>query len=154
MTFIRDQQQNYVYSKHAVNMPLQLLPRNCFFTVGRVFWLNQINRHSPKYSESRSWSGLYVYFYLKKVTFLHSFSKQKYVGQAGSDLQFVLAVITKSDSRLTFLFLVVVMGGGRVGPANLNKPEEFSLHLYLIDNGLMLPPGVKVVISTASCDSL
>ena len=89
----------------------------CIYTLRfwEVFWLNLTNGHRPKYSESCVLSGLYVSLCLKNVTFLHSFSKQKYVGQAGSDLQFVLAVITKYDSRLTFLFLVVVVVGGRGG---------------------------------------
>ena len=42
---------------------------------------------------------------------------------------------------------------GAEGPAYLSKPEEFSLQLCLIEGGLLLPPGVKVVTSTARCDS-
>ena len=44
---------------------------------------------------------------------------------------------------LTFLFLV-----GAEGPAYLSKPKEFSLQRFLIEGGLLLPPGVKVVTST------
>ena len=73
----------------------------------------------------------------------------KYVGQAGPDLQFLLAVISIYDSRLTFLFLV-----GAEGPAYLSKPQEFSLQLCLMEGGLLLPLGVKVISSTARCDSL
>ena len=51
------------------------------------------------------------------------------------------------DSHLTFLFLV-----GAEEPAYLSKPEEFSLQLCLIEGGLLLPPGVKVVTSTGRCD--
>ena len=85
-----------------------------------LFWLNQINGHSLKYSESRVLSGLHVCFCLKNVTFLHSFCKRKYVGQAGTYLQYVLVVMNIYDSRLTFLFLVEAEGS-----AYLSKPEEF-----------------------------
>ena len=94
----------------------------------------------------------YVFLFLKNVTFLHSFYTRKHVGEAGPDLQFVLVVMSKYDSRLTFLFLV-----GAEGPAYLSKPEEFSLQLCLIGGGLLLPPDVKVLTSTATstarCDS-
>ena len=62
MAFTPDQQQNYVYSKHAINVSLKLTFRNSFFAVGGVFWLNQINGHNLKYSESRVSSALYVSF--------------------------------------------------------------------------------------------
>ena len=146
MTFSRDQHQNYVYSKHAINTSLKLPFRNSFFTVGWVFWLNQINGHSPKYSESRLSSGLNVTLCLKNVTFLHSFCKRKHIGQAGQDLQFVLIVTSIYDSGLTFLFLV--------GVEYLSKPEVFSLRPFLIEGGHLLPSGVKMVTSTARCNSL
>ena len=130
-------------------MSLKSSFRNSFFTVGEVLWLNQINGHSPKYSEIRASSGLYVSLCLKNVTFLHSFYKQKHVRQAGPNLQFILVVISKYDSRLTFLFLV-----GAEGPAYLSKPEEFLYQLCLIEGGLLLPPDVKVLTSTTRCDSL
>ena len=114
-----------------------------------MFRLNQINGHSPKYSESHVSSGFYVSLCLKNVTFLYSFCERKHVGQAGPDLQFVLVVMSIYDSRLTFLFLV-----GAEGPAYLSKPKKFSLQLCLIEGGLLLPPGVKVVTSRARCDSL
>ena len=73
----------------------------------------------------------------------------KYEGQARPDLKFILEVMSKYDSRLTLLFLV-----GAEGPANLSKPEEFSLQLCLIEGGLLLPPDVKVSTSTVTCDFL
>ena len=130
-------------------MSFKLSFRNSFFTVGGVFRLIQINGHSPKHSESRVSSGLYVSICLKNVTIFHSFCKRKHVGQAGPDLKFVLVVMSIYDSRLTFLFLV-----GAERRAYLSKPEEFSLQLCLIEVGLLLPPSVKVVTSTARCDSL
>ena len=114
-----------------------------------MFWLNQINGHIPKHSESRVSSGLYVYLCLKNVTILHSFCKRKQVGQVGPDLQFALVVMSIYDSHLTLLFLL-----GTEGPAHLSKPEEFSIQLCLIEGSLLLPPSVKVVTSTARCDSL
>ena len=120
-----------------------------WFFLPRLFWLNQINGHSPKYSESRVSSGLYVSLCLKNVTILYSFCKQKHVGQKGPDLQFTLVGISIYDSRLTFVFLVRAEG-----PVYLSKLEEFLLQLCLIEYGLLLPPGVKVVISTARCNSL
>ena len=149
MAFTRDQQQNYVYPKHVINISLKFSFRNSFFTVGGVFWLNQINGHSPKHSKSRVSSGLYVSYCLKNVTILYSFCKRKHVGQAGPDLQFVSVVMSVYDSHLTFLFLV-----GEEGPAHLSKPEEFSLKPCLIEGGLLLRPSVKVVTSTGRCDSL
>ena len=62
--------------------------------------------HSPKYSESRVSSGMYVFLCLKNVTFLHSFCKRKHIDHVGPDLRFVLVVMSIHDSRLTFLFLV------------------------------------------------
>ena len=59
------------------------------------------------------------------------------------DLQqdfFVLVVMSIYDFRLTFLFLV-----GAEGPGYLSKTEEFSPQLCLIEGGLLLPLGVKVV---------
>ena len=106
-------------------------------------------RKQPKILWSCISSGLYVSLGLKNVTFLHSFCKWKHVGQAGPDLQFLLAVISIYDSRLTFLFLV-----GADRPAYLSKPEEFSLQLCLMEGGLLLPPGVKAISSMARCDSL
>ena len=114
-----------------------------------MFWLNQINGHNPKYSESRVSSGLCVSLCLKNVTFLHSFCKWKHVGRVGLDLQFTLVVVSIYDSRLTFLFPV-----GAEGPAYLSKAEEFSIQLCLIEGGLLLPPGVQVVTSTMRYDSL
>ena len=105
--------------------------------------------HSPKYSGSRVSSGLYAFFCLKNVTFLHSFSKRKHIGHVGPDLQFVWVVKSIYDSLLRFLFLV-----GAEGPAYLSKPEEFLLQLCLIEGRLLEPPDVKVVTSTARCDSL
>ena len=66
------------------------------------------------------------------------FLQGKHVGQVGPDLQFILVVMSKYNSRLTFLFLV-----GAEGPVYLSKPEEFSLQLCLIEGGLLLPPDVK-----------
>ena len=129
-------------------MSLTLLFRNSFFTVGGVFWVNQINGHSPKYSKSHVSSGLHVFLCLKNVTFLHSTGKWKHVGQAGPDLQFVLVVISIYDSRLTFLLLV-----GTEKLPYWSKPEEFSLQPYLIEGCLLLLLGGKVVTSTARCNS-
>ena len=75
------------------------------------------------------------------------FLQGKHVDRAGPD--FILVVMSKYDSRLTLLFLV-----GAEGPANLSKPEEFSLQLCLIEGGLLLPPDVKVSTSTVMCDFL
>ena len=77
------------------------------------------------------------------------FKQERHVGQAGPDLQLILVLMSKYDSRLTLLFLV-----GAEGPANLSKPEEFSLQLCLIEGGLLLPPDVKVSTSTVTCDFL
>ena len=114
-----------------------------------MFWLNQINGHSQKYSESRVSSGLYVSLCLRNGTFPNSFCKRKHVGLVGPDLQFLLVVTSIYDFLLTFLFPV-----GAEGPAYLRKPEEFSLQLCLIEGGLLLLPNVKVLASTARCDSL
>ena len=105
--------------------------------------------YNPKYFESRVLSGLYVSLCLKNITILHSLCKRKNVRQAGPDLQFVLVAMSIYDSRLTFLFLV-----GAEGPAYLSKTEKFSLLLCLIEDGLLLPPGVRVSASTTRCDSL
>ena len=72
------------------------------------------------------------------------FLQGKHVGRAGPDLEFILEVMTKYDSRLTLLFLV-----GAEGPAYLNKTEEFSDQLCLNEGGLLLPPDVKVLTSPA-----
>ena len=77
------------------------------------------------------------------------FLQRKHVRQVGPYLQFILVVMSKCDSHLTFLFLV-----GAEGPSYLSKPEEFSLQLCLIEGGLLLPLDIKVLTSTARCDSL
>ena len=149
MTFTQDQQQNFVYSNHAVKMSLKLSFRNSFFIVGGVFWLSQINGHSPKYSESHVLCCLYVSLCLKNVPFLHSFYKRKQVGKTGLNLQFVVVVVSLYDSRLTFLFSV-----GAKRPAYLSKPEEFTLQPCLIEGGILLPPDFKVFPPTVRCESL
>ena len=110
-----------------------------------MFWLNQINGHSPKYSDSRAC----IFPLFKECNIPPFFLQGKHVDQAGPDLQLILVVASKYDSRLTLLLLV-----GAEGPANWTKPEEFPLQLCLIEGGLLLPPDVKVLTSTARCDSL
>ena len=129
MSFTRDQQQNYVYSKHAIQVSLKLSFRNSFLTVGGAFWLNQIKGDGLKYSESCVSSGLYVSLFLKNVTYLHSFCKWKHIGKGGG-----FTVCLGSDKYVLFSFA--------------------PLQLFLIEGGLFLPPEIKVVTSTARCESL
>ena len=68
-------------------------------------------------------------------------------GEAWSSV--VLVEMSIYDSRLTFLFLV-----GAEGTAYFSILEEFSRQVRLIEGGLLLTPGVKVVTSTAKCGSL
>ena len=64
-----------------------------------------------------------------------------------------LAVCFGSDEYIWFPFHIFI-SSGEEGPAHLNKPEEFSLKLSLIEDGLLLPPSVKVVTSMARCNTL
>ena len=105
--------------------------------------------HSPKYFESRVPSGLCVFLCLKNVTFLHSFCKRKHIGQVGPDLRFVLVVMSIHDSRLTFLFL---MGDRRT--CILQQTWRVFTSALFNWGGLLVPPDVEVVTSTARCDSL
>ena len=149
MAFTQDQQQNFVYSYHAVKMSLKLSIRNSFFIVGGVFWLNQINGHSPNYSESHVLCCQYVSLCLKNVPFLRSFCKHKQEDKTGLNLQFFVVVMSIYDSRLTFLSLV-----GAKRPAYLSKPEEFTFQPCLIEGGILLPPDFKVFPPTVRCESL
>ena len=117
MVFTQHQQQNYVYSKHAIKMLLKMSFRKFLHCGWSVLTKSG---HSPKYPESHVLSGLHVSLCLQNVTFSHSFCKWKHVSQAGPDLQFVLVVRSIYDSHSTFLFLV-----GAEGPANLSKLKSF-----------------------------
>ena len=86
---------------------------------------------------------------LKECNFPPFFLQAKACRSGGARFTVVLVMMSTYDSRLTFLCLV-----GAEGPAYVSKPEEFSLQLCLMEGGLLLPPGVKVVTSTTRCDSL